>query len=383
MKFFTALLSTSLAILLCSCSSFSSKNEQETKIAAILPLTGQRAFSGKKAKEGILLAYDQIKKRGPIRGKTIKLVIIDNKSTPKGNREAIKSLIGNDQPALIISDCNTAGALTIKPFAMKNKIPVLLTISTGNIATERNPYMFRCCFTDKEQAKAMAQFAVKSRKIKDMGIMLDLNERVTYRRDLGRAFAEEFKKLSGKRAHKVGYNSQSKNFTFKLKHFKHDASKAIFAPCDIPDAGLMIKQARDCGINKILLGSDGWDRPEIFKYSGGNIGECYISAMFSPDLNIPEVKHFVNSMKETTGQIPNADAAQAYDALNIAVKALKLAKNKNDIRSGLYQIKDLQGVTGKISINAEGDAKKPVFIKKIVKKANGELGFKLINIIYP
>jgi len=81
--------------------------------------------------------------------------------------------------------------------------------------------------------------------------------------------------------------------------------------------------------------------------------------------------------------MPDADTAQAYDALNLTIKALKLSKSPSDIRSGLYQIKNYSGVTGTISINAEGDAAKTIFIKKIIKKKDGKFGFKLIKTISP
>jgi branched-chain amino acid transport system substrate-binding protein len=243
--------------------------------------------------------------------------------------------------------------------------------------------MFRCCFNDESQAKAMAVFAYKTKMYSNVGVLLDLNENVTYRRDLGRAFAAEFKKVFGRTSKEIGYRSGTKNFTNQLSKFKKRKVAAIFAPSDIPDAGFILKQARKVGFRKVIFGSDGWDHPELFDYCGSRPEPCFLTSMFSVESNLPGVKEFARSMKARTGELPGSDAAQAYDALKITTKALMLSKARNDIRSGLYQIKNYLGVTGYISINAQGDAKKTIFIKKIIKKTNGEFGFKLIKTISP
>ena len=243
--------------------------------------------------------------------------------------------------------------------------------------------MFRCCFNDDFQAKTMATFAYKNKMYTDVGILLDLNERVTYRRDLGRAFAAAFKKSLGRTVKEIGYRSGTKNLAPQMKEFKKSKAVAIFAPSDIPDAGMILKQARKNGVRKVFLGSDGWDHLELFDYCGSRPEPCLLTSMFSSESNFPGIKEFVRSIKARTGAMADADTAQAYDALNITIKALKLSKSRTDIRSGLYQIKNYSGVTGITSINAEGDAVKTIFIKKIIKKANNKFGFKLIKTISP
>lgn len=358
------------------------ESPQETKIGVLLPLSGKRAFSGKKSLSGIFLAHDQINKKGPVRGKMIKLVIIDNKGSADGSRRAMKRLI-DEKVKLVIAACSTANALAIKSMAAKAEMPVLLTISTGNIVTERNPYMFRCCFNDEFQAKAMAAFASNIQMYNNIDILVDMNEKVTYRRDLSRAFAATCKKFFKKTVKEIAYRSGTKDFSGQMKKISSTKAAAVFAPSDIPDAGIILKQAREAGVSKVFLGSDGWDNKELFDYCGAKPEPCFLTSMFSPESNLPGVSDFVRSIKARTGKMPEPDTAQAYDALNIAVKALMLSKSPDDIRSGLYKIEKYPGVTGLTSINAVGDAEKTIFIKKIIKKSNKKFAFKLVKTISP
>jgi branched-chain amino acid transport system substrate-binding protein len=385
MRIISALLISIFLLSLSACSSFfcPGKETQEVQIGVLLPLTGKNALIGQKTRAGILCALNQINSKGLAGGEKIKLLIIDNKTSFKTSGRATKRFTKNKKIKLLIAICSTENALAVKEVAHKNKLPVLFAIATGNIVTERSPYMFRCCFNDDSQAKAMALFAHKNKLYDDVGILLDLNDQITYRRDLGRAFAKAFKKWSKKTIREVAYQSGTDNFILQMRRFKQYNTKAIFAPCDIPDAGLMLTQARLCGLDKVFLGSDGWDQIELFNYCGPNPRPCFLSSMFSPNSELPGVKEFVKSMKARTGSIPNAYTAQAFDALQIAAKALELSQSSSNIRSGLYKIKDYPGVTGNISIDAQGNAQKNVFIKEVIKKADGKFDFKLIKTISP
>ena len=384
MKIITTLIECLLLLSLGACMNLSDKNnEHETRIGILLPMSGEYSFRGRKTLDGIFLAHDQINRIGPVRGKAVKLVIIDSKSTVKGSRAAMKRFIEKENVCLVIAASTTANALAIKPLAERARLPVLLTIATGNIVTERNPYMFRCCFTDSVQGKAMADFAYKDKMFNSIDILFDLNDQVTYRRDLARAFASEFKKISGKSATEIGYYSGNGSLLPPLIKLKKAKPSAVFAPSDVKDAATILKEARRNGLNATFLGSDGWDRPELFENCGSRPEPCYVSSMFSMESGLPDVKEFVRSIKASTGSEPTTDTAQAYDALNIVVKALRLSRSRTDIRSGLYQVRNYHGVTGTTSIEADGNARKTIFIKEVVKGANGKSAFKLIKTISP
>lgn len=382
----TAFISITCVFLLAlsSCSFFTPGTgaPRETKIGVLLPMSGKRAFSGGKSLSGIFLAHDQVNRKGLVRGKVIKLVIIDNKSTAEGSRLAMEKFI-DEKVELVIAACSTANALAIKSLAAKAELPVLLTLSTGNIATERNPYMFRCCFNDEFQAKAMAAFASNMQMYNDVDVLVDLNEGVTYRRDLSRAFAACYKKFPGKTVREIAYRSGTEDFAGQMKKINRGKAVAVFAPSDIPDAGIILKQAREAGVRKVFLGSDGWDNKELFDYCGANPEPCFLTSMFSAESTLSGVSDFVRSIKARTGKMPEPDTAQAYDAFNIVIKALMLSKAPGDIRSGLYQIEKYPGVTGFTSITATGDAEKTIFIKKIIKRPNKKFAFKLIKTISP
>jgi branched-chain amino acid transport system substrate-binding protein len=105
--------------------------------------------------------------------------------------------------------------------------------------------------------------------------------------------------------------------------------------------------------------------------------------MFSIQYQKPEVKKFIDAMRRKTNELPGMCEAQGYDTFKLAVKAASLRNGSADFRGGLYRIKNYPGITGNISIDASGNAVKPVFVKQIVKTPEGKLTTRLVKILNP
>ncbi|MDD5598578.1 MAG: ABC transporter substrate-binding protein, partial [Victivallaceae bacterium] len=112
MRIITIITGSLLLLSLGACTNLSDKSGgRETRIGILLPMSGKHSFRGRKTLDGIFLAHDRINKMGPVRGKIIKLVIIDSKSTVKGSRAAMTRFIEKENVSLVIAACTTANAL--------------------------------------------------------------------------------------------------------------------------------------------------------------------------------------------------------------------------------------------------------------------------------
>jgi branched-chain amino acid transport system substrate-binding protein len=93
------------------------------------------------------------------------------------------------------------------------------------------------------------------------------------------------------------------------------------------------------------------------------------------------MKTFVAAyQKKYHGKTPDAMAMLGYDSAKILVDAIKRAGSTDGdkIRKALSETKDFPGVTGKITIDADRNATKPMVILQVV---GGKL--KLVETINP
>src|SRR5262249_48623748 len=120
---------------------------------------------------------------------------------------------------------------------------------------------------------------------------------------------------------------------------------------------------------------DGWDSQKFFDYAGANVGNCYFSDHMAVDDPNPTVQKFVQGYQQKYGKAPDALAALGYDAAMLLFQAMKSAKSLSgpDLRDAIAQTKDFDGVTGRITINAQRNAEKSAVI---IEVTNGKFKFK-------
>jgi len=83
------------------------------------------------------------------------------------------------------------------------------------------------------------------------------------------------------------------------------------------------------------------------------------------------MEEFRKEYLETYGENPDLFAALAYDNILMLKQAMKNCdyEDVNCVRDNLLQIKDFEGASGITTIDKDGDAHKPIYLKTI---KNGE-----------
>ena len=81
--------------------------KEPIKIGAILSLSGPGGFYGEEARDGMLLAVDEINAWGGINGRYIELIIEDSKTKPQEGKEGFKSIEEAHHPLLYVSNLSS------------------------------------------------------------------------------------------------------------------------------------------------------------------------------------------------------------------------------------------------------------------------------------
>ena len=91
---------------------------------------------------------------------------------------------------------------------------------------------------------------------------------------------------------------------------------------------------------------------------------------FSPEDQRKMVKEFVKGMKDATGRTPGSFEALGYDSMLLLGEAMKAGTGREEIKKGLQAVKDVEAVTGKITISPKGDAVKSAAVLRITKEGD-------------
>ena len=158
---------------------------------------------------------------------------------------------------------------------------------------------------------------------------------------------------------------RSTDFNAILTSIKSEDFDVIFLPGYYEEAGLIIKQARDLGIDVPILGADGFDSPDLVKLAGEEaLNDIYFSNHYSSLDKDPLVVQFIEDFKEEYGREPDAFNALGYDLAMFVVDGLKRAGkvDREALKDALASTEDFAGVTGSFSIDENHNPVKAIVV---------------------
>ncbi len=328
-------------------------------------LTGGTATFGQSTDKAIKMAIEEINAKGGVLGKPVEVSVEDDGSRADQVPGAVLKLINQKNVLAILGEVASSSSLKAAPICQDAGVPMLSPTSTNPKVTQVGDYIFRACFIDSYVGEALAQFSRQKLNAKTAAIFTDVKS--DYSKGLSQYFKDSFTKAGGQIVAEESYSQGDTNFRPQLTNIKAKNPDVIYIPGYYTEVGNIAVQARSAGLNRqTLLGSDGWDSPELFKIGGKALDGSYFTNHYSPASQDPKVVKFVGDYKKKYGQEPDALAAVAYDAAYLMFDAIKRAGalDRAKLRDALAATKDFQGVTGNITMDKDRNAQKPlVFIE--------------------
>ncbi|MGE7695466.1 ABC transporter substrate-binding protein [Lysinibacillus sp. NPDC094177] len=341
-----------------SSSGGSSSDGDTIKIGANLELSGNVASYGSSIGLGADLAVKEINDKGGINGKKIELIKVDNKSENSESTAAALKLITQDKVVAMLAPATSGNTVATVQIANDKKIPIVTGSGTApNITVNDdgsiNEYAFRTCFIDPFQGIVAANFASNELKAKNVAIFAD--NASDYAKGLAKSFKETITKNGGKVVKEEAYVAKDADFRTQLTSIKGEKPDFIFIPGYYEEVGLIVKQARELGIDVPLMGADGWDSPTLVELAGAKaLNNTYITNHYSAEDPDQKIQDFVKAFKAANSdKAPDAFNALGYDTIYYIADAIKRAGSTDGeaIQKALADTKDLSLVTGTFTVD--------------------------------
>ncbi len=369
-------------VLIISVFSYAQSSSSKTiRIGVNLELSGAVAQFGQRNLEGLRMAIDEINSKGGVLGKKLELVVYDNKSDKTEALNVATKLATKENVLAMLGPVTSGATKSASVAAQRYKVPLISSTATDDLVTvdektgKTKPYIFRICFNDSFQGSVMANFALKTLKIKTAAVIYDASS--DYSKGLYKNFKEAFTKGGGKLVAQEAFSKGEQDFNGILTKIRDKKPQAIFAPVYYDEAGLIIKQARELGMWIPILGSDGFDDPKVVEKAGSKYAtNIFFSTHYSSQDTDKRVQDFRKRYQQKYKIEPNALSALGYDLGYFIADAIKRSNSTTDrekLRRALETTKNFVGVTGIITIDSKHNAKKSAVIIEI---KNGVQTFK-------
>ena len=342
------------------------------RIGEFSSLTGPLAGLGQYTHMGVVLAAEQINAAGGVLGRPIEVIAEDTGSKAGTAAPLVRKLISRDHVVAIVGEGASGRCLEGAYVAQGAGVPVVSPAATDPQVTSVGDCIFRVCYTDPFQGTVVAKFIRQNLGLRRVGLLVDTGS--SYSVGLVDFFRKRFLADGGDIAGEQRYTSGDKDFRGQLTALKATRPEAIFAPCYFGEAALILRQARELGIEVPLLGGDGWEAPELVEIAGAAADGAMFPVHFSVSSTAESSRRFVDQFTARFHKAPTGVSALGYDALQLLADAMHRAGSTASpaIRQALSTTRGWTGVTGEISLDEERNARKPATIVRVEK---GQLTF--------
>ena len=341
--------------------------QEKITIGAIQPLTGSAASVGQGARAAIELAVEEINAKGGINGKRLEVLIEDSKCDATAASTAAKKLIEIDNVPVIIGGLCSGETIAVAPFAEKAKVVLFSNCSSNPKISGLGDFVFRDFPSDSFQGKIAAELAfnkLNARKVAVFSCQTD------YCAGIREVFKEEFSKIGGAIVADELFDQQTNDVRTQLLKIKETNPDLVYFLAYSAEAAVGIRQAKELGLEKPMLGADAWDDPALWS-TVGNAGEgAMYTAVFSP-----KNEKFMEALalKVGKGNETLYCSGQAFDAVKIIADAMRQCGTESScIKNALYKLQDYKGISGTISFDKNGDLATANYAIKIVKNGTAE-----------
>lgn len=345
------------------------KSADTIKIGANLEMTGGSATYGISSKNAIELAFKDINDKGGINGKKLELVVADNKSEAAEATNAMQKLVSQDGAVAVIGP--NLSSSVIASSAINNGARVLDITPMGtnpNITVDpatgkTREFNYRTCFIDPFQGTVMAAFATNDLGVNKAAILIDNSS--DYAKGLSQFFKENFVKSGGTITAEESYLQKDTDFKATLTKIKATNPDMLYVPGYYQEVGLIVKQARELGMNMPITGGDTWDSVKLPEIAGtAALNNTYFSSLYSPQEASDINKNFVAAYEKAYGAKPDVFAALSYDSALLIAEAIKNAGSTEPakINEAMAKISGFNGVSGSVTFDAQHNPVKSAVI---------------------
>lgn len=360
-------------VLLCGCETYDNfyktffEPEEEAlsvvKIGLFEPFTGADAEAAAEEIKGIRLAHSLW---GSVLGVDIELVEADNQSDVSHAPEAAQELI-DQGVSVILGSCKSTLSLAASDVIEEGQVPAIGITCINPIITETNPYYVRVCTIDAYEGYIAALYATERLGAESVSVLKQEGD--DFSDALIKAFTERMEATTGDEfcVNLVEYPEGTEDFSDYLFKASTSASGIVYFPSSPEQAMPVIRQAAEESYEFTWLGGSSWAAmdqldPEYVRQEETYLnGVCYVAG-FSMDKTAvtPTSEAFKEAYHEAYGQDqePTVNAALGFDAYLLALEGIRKAgsaSNTQLISRSLYNVFELEGASGSLSLNANGD----------------------------
>lgn len=338
--------------------------QSDITLGMVVGTTG--AFAGGEAPlvNGVKLAIEDIKAKGGIGGRKLKLVIEDTGSEQTGAVNAYNRIL-SQKPVAIMNTTLSGFVLSQIGTIEDEGIPTFTGAASAQLGLDKKGVenLFRVRTSDSRVPGAAARFAVQTLNAKRVGVLRVNNE---YGAGWRSAIEGALNELGMKVAIVESYESADRDVTPQLLRIKEANVEALIVSGDPPNHVVAVQQIRQLGLTAKVIMSNSGVLPTTLRLYQGGAAEGFYGTVDSLPSRDPAHKDWAERYRKMFNLEADYSAAEYYDGVIMLSDAIaKVGTDAKALVKALRSLSNVAGVGNTYTYANKGDGGQTVAIVQI------------------
>ena len=315
-------------------------------------LTGANAQLGINILNGEKLAVDQYNASNPANKVTVDS--FDSQGDPSQANNGATKLIGDKVVAVIGPAFSGESAAADPIFEQAGIVNVSASATNVKLAQNGWKYFHRVLADDSFQGPGDADYIVKTLGDKQVAV---IDDNSTYGAGLATAFAGQVTKDGGTLAVTDHLDPKGADYGSTVNKVTASKATAVFFGGYYDAAGRLIKQLKAAGFKGAFMSGDGSEDSRFITDAGGaaNANGAYLTCACADETHAPAAQSFVAAYKAAFGTDPAIYSAEAYDATNFVLAAIKSGATTSSAINAYLAANSYNGLTKTVKFLPNGN----------------------------
>jgi branched-chain amino acid transport system substrate-binding protein len=292
----------------------------EIPVGFSAPLTGPHAWVGEPHLAGTELAVADLNAKGGILGEPLKLILVDDGCNAELAPLAAEKLVSEGIAVAFGATCSGAAIPASEVYRRAGMLMIEAGATNPRLTEESDGHVFRTVGRDDRQGAIAGDYLATRWSDSKIAIVHDGSA-------YGQGLAEEVKKRVNQRgineALFATYQPEALDYSDLLDQLRTASIEVLYLGGYSPDAGLIIRQARDRGYGVQLVAGDSLSTGEFWLVAG-RAGQGTLFTSFSDPTHEPRAAEIMARLRGQLQQ-PNARAVYSYMAVQLWAQAVEKA----------------------------------------------------------
>ena len=339
----------------------------QINIATVGPMTGNYASTGAQMKEGAEMAVADINKAGGVLGQQLHLEIGDDACDPRQAVSVANQMASRKVVFVAGHYCSGSSIPASKVYAEEGILQISPASTNPKYTDEGSWNTFRVCGRDDQQGLVAGKFLATKFKGKKIAI---LNDNSAYGKGLAEETTKAFKANGGTPTMEATYTPGERDYSALVSRMKQAGIEVIYIGGYHTETGLIVRQAKEQGMNVTVVGGDALVTTEFWQIAGP-AGAGTLMTFPADPRKRPTAQKVVGEFK-AKGYDPEGYTLYTYAAIQVWAAAAKKAgtTDPKKVAAVMHTNFKTDTVLGPIAFDKKGDITAQDYVFYVWKDGN-------------